>query len=56
LASSKEDAFLSKKLATIDLDVELKDFDIERFNFKPETFLNEEILSFFEKYEFNSLI
>lgn len=56
LLSSKEDAFLSKKLATIELNVELNDFDIDRFNFKPETFLNEEILSFFEKYEFNSLI
>lgn len=56
LASSKEDAFLSKKLATIDLDVRLDNFDIERFLFKPETFLNEDILSFFEKYEFNSLV
>ncbi|NVP17364.1 hypothetical protein HUU51_01475 [Candidatus Gracilibacteria bacterium] len=56
LTSSKEDAFLSKKLATIDLDVKLDNFDIERFSFKPETFLNEDILSFFEKYEFNSLV
>ena len=56
LTSSKEDAFLSKKLATIDLDVKLDNFDIERFVFKPETFLNEDILSFFEKYEFNSLV
>jgi len=43
-------------LATIDLDVKLDNFDIERFVFKPETFLNEDILSFFEKYEFNSLV
>jgi len=56
LVSSKEDAFLSKKLATIELNVKLDDFDLNNFTFKPETFLNEEILSFFEKYEFNSLI
>lgn len=56
LISSKEDAFLSKKLATIDLDVKLEYFSLDNYLFKPETFLNEEIISFFDKYEFNSLI
>lgn len=56
LISSKEDAFLSKKLATIDLDVKLEDFSLDNYLFKPEIFLNEDILSFFDKYEFNSLI
>lgn len=56
LISSKEDAFLSKKLATIDLNVELENFSLDNYLFKPETFLNEEIISFFDKYEFNSLI
>lgn len=56
LVNSKEDAYLSKKLATIELDVDLDDLDVKNFVFKPESLLNDDVLSFFDKYEFNSLI
>jgi 5'-3' exonuclease len=56
LASSKDIAFLSKSLATIKLDVELLDFNLNDFGFNPKNILNENVFSFFEKYEFNSLI
>lgn len=56
LVSSREDAFLSKKLATIELNVELDNFEIENYLFKPDSILNQDIIEFFEKYEFNSLI
>lgn len=56
LVSSKQDAFLSKKLATIELNVELDNFEIDNYLFKPDSILNQDIIEFFEKYEFNSLI
>ncbi|MDD2907410.1 MAG: 5'-3' exonuclease H3TH domain-containing protein [Candidatus Gracilibacteria bacterium] len=56
LITSKDDAFLSKRLATVELDVKLDDFSLDNFVFKPETLLSDEVLSFFDKYEFNSLI
>ena len=56
LKNSKEIAFLSKKLATIDLSVSLEKFDLENYKFKPEEILNEDIVKLFEDFEFNSLI
>lgn len=56
LENSKEDAFLSKKLATIELNVELEWFDLENYKFKPEDFKNEEAIKFFKDFEFNSLL
>jgi 5'-3' exonuclease len=56
LASSKDVAFLSKRLATIKLDIELPNFNLDDFEFNPKNILNESVFSFFEKYEFNSLI
>lgn len=56
LISSKEDAFLSKKLATIELNVDLWDFDLENYTFKPDDLVNTDVIDFFKKYEFNSLI
>lgn len=56
LISSKENAFLSLKLATIDLNVSLENFDLENFIFKPENFKNEEVLNYFQELEFNSLL
>lgn len=56
LQNSKEDAFLSLKLATIDLNVEMKNFDLENFKFNPENFKNEEVIEYFKSLEFNSLL
>jgi 5'-3' exonuclease len=56
LISSKENAFLSKRLATIACDVEIKDFDIKNFEFNPENILNDDVKSYFRSLEFNSLI
>jgi DNA polymerase-1 len=56
LASSKEIAFLSKELATVKLDVPLENFDIEDFKFEKKKLVNENVIEFFEKYEFNSLV
>ena len=55
MVSSRNDAFLSKKLATIELNVELDNFEIENYLFKPDSILNQDIIEFFEKYEFNLL-
>jgi len=52
----EEFAILSKKLATIELNVDLPWFDIENFRFNKNILLNEEVKSFFRKYEFFSLI
>ena len=56
LVSSKENAFLSKKLATIELNVELDNFDIHNFEFKKGELINEEVLALFHTYGFKSLI
>jgi DNA polymerase-1 len=56
LASSKEVAYLSKQLATIKLDVPLKNFEIENFKFEKDKLLNENVIEFFKKYEFDSLV
>lgn len=56
LQNSKEDAFLSLKLATIDLEVSLPNFSLEDFKFTPENFKNEEVIKFFQDLEFNSLL
>jgi 5'-3' exonuclease len=56
LSASKDIAFLSKSLATIKLDIDFPDFDLEDFKFNPKEILNENVIAFFEKYEFNSLI
>jgi len=72
LISSEENAFLSKKLATIITDINLdehlltdeiawdwivnKKFELEDFKFMPNELLNDEIKEFFRKLEFFSLI
>lgn len=72
LQSSKDEAFLSKKLATIILDINLdknlliqdladdgiveKKFNLEDFRFNPKNILNPEVKNFFDKLEFYSLI
>ena len=56
LMNSHEDAFMSKKLATIDLKMDLNDFDLGKFKFKPDNLLNDEVVEFFKENEFNSLL
>jgi len=56
LLESRENAYLSLKLATIDLDVELTNFDLEKHKFVPENFKNDEVIAYFKEMEFNSLL
>jgi len=72
LLNSKDDAFLSKKLATIELNIDLdknlliddnlsdwlveKKFNLEDFKFKPDLLLNDDIVEYFKELEFHSLI
>ncbi len=72
LVNSKQDAFLSKQLATIELNIDLNDhllideipwdwiitkkFQLKDFKFNPDNLLNEEVREYFKKLEFFSLI
>gem|GEM_PF-1147462 len=56
LRDGKENAFLSKRLATLDCSMDLKDFHIENYVFHPEGVVNTEVEAFFEELEFHSLI
>jgi len=56
LINSKENAYLSKKLATIELNVELQNFELEDYKFTPEKYLTEDIKILFRELEFNSLL
>lgn len=56
LKESEEIAYLSKKLATLELNVNLENFNLEKFVFKKENILNEESIEFFKNLEFNSII
>lgn len=56
LKDQKDNAFLSKKLATIELAVDLWDFDIKNFCFKKSSIVNEDVVELFKKYDFNSLL
>lgn len=52
----KENAFLSKKLATLKIDVELDNFHLDTYFFEKEQVKNDEVKEFFKKYEFFSLL
>ncbi len=54
LAEGKESAFMSKKLAAIDLNVPGVEFSLDRCKIKP--FDREKIVSLFQKFEFVSLL
>lgn len=56
LKEGREMAFLSKRLATIDLNIDLDNFNLNDYIFDKDKLLNEELKEFFRKYEFNSLI
>lgn len=55
LISSRENAFLSKKLATIHTNVYLDDFKIDNFKFKDKNLYTEEVEKLLEEFEFKSL-
>ncbi len=56
LKEGREMWILSKKLATINKNVEIPWFDIDNFEFDKTSILNSDIIEFFKTYEFNSLI
>lgn len=60
LSENRENAFLSKKLATICLDVPNycweNSINLDDYKFLPEKFLKSEIIELFKKFEFQSLI
>jgi len=56
LENNKDVAFLSKRLASIYSELELKWFDLEEHDFKNINLFNEKIIELFKKYEFKSLI
>lgn len=56
LISSQDDAVLSKRLATIALDVELDGFELEKYVFQPKELLTTEVQELCREYEFFSLL
>ncbi len=56
IRDAREIAFLSKKLATIEKQVDLWDFHIDDFIFHKEKLINDNTIELFKKYEFNSLL
>ena len=56
LIEKKELAFLSKKLASIVIDLDLPWFNLENHLFKDIKIMTDEVIEFFKKYEFKSLI
>ena len=56
LIKSEENAFLSKKLATIKLDVDINNFNLDNYKFNPWEYLNNDVEKLFEKLEFHSLL
>ncbi len=56
LVSSRDNAFLSKKLATLDKTVSLEWFKLENFSFSPDSLVNNEVRELFNEFEFYSLL
>ena len=56
LVAWKESAFLSKKLATICLDIDLKWMQLKEFSFQKDEILNSKSEQFFRDFEFFSLL
>ncbi len=52
----RENAFLSQKLATLDCNMELQDFDIEDYLFNPQEIQTTQLHDFFRELEFFSLL
>jgi len=56
LRDGRENAFLSKKLATLALDVDLPNFRIEDYEFDKKWIITPELEDFFKDLEFHSLL
>ena len=56
LIKGRENAFLSKKLTTLNKNVELLNFTLEDYRFDKDNIINQEIINLFKLFEFNSLI
>lgn len=56
LETNREIAFVSKQLATIDTQVPLEGFSLADHIFAERNFLTPEVISFFTKYDFRSLL
>ncbi len=56
IVEGRDNAFLSKKLATLDSNVDIWDFHLEDYAFVPEEITNPEVSDFFESLEFHSLV
>ena len=56
LIESRENAFLSKKLATIDIEVDMGDVEPEVFDITDTQIFTPELIEFLRENEFNSLI
>jgi len=56
LRDGKENAILSKRLATLALDVEVADFDIHDYDFQWSEIMNLDTLEYFKELEFHSLL
>ncbi|MDD2486944.1 MAG: 5'-3' exonuclease H3TH domain-containing protein [Candidatus Gracilibacteria bacterium] len=56
LIEFKEQAFLSKRLASIDTNVELENFEIGNFEFKNKVLLTDKTVELFKRFEFKSLV
>lgn len=52
----KELAFLSQKLATLDCNMDLSNFDIHNYEFVPKEIFTQELSDFFKEHEFYSLL
>jgi DNA polymerase-1 len=52
----REIAFLSQKLATLEVQVPLENFDLEDYNFSPKEIMSPELKDFFKEHEFFSLL
>ena len=56
LRNSRDDAFLSKTLASLNFDIDLWDFDLDDYKFYPDKIKNDEVIDFFRSLEFSSLL
>lgn len=57
LEASRENAFLSKKLATIALDMDsIQDISLEDHKFEADKLFNSDVIEMFQNFEFESLI
>jgi len=56
LRDGRANALLSKKLATLALDVEVTDFDVADYEFRWKDIINQDVLTYFEDLEFHSLL